>query len=803
MNCQLKRVGALAFAGMLAIAGCDGENGQPGTPGRDGTDGVPGLTSTGLNVEVTGVTVNADQTVSVRFTMKDSRGYPVDRNGVYSENAPFTPTFSLAYIAKDANGKVLPYVVLTKTRKNTTSSFAPGAFNPSTAGQGTLVDDAPGSYTYTFPAASTDLVQAATLDPTKLSSTHTIWIQAARQTDPDDRRTIAPVNYEYNFIPSGSGTPERREIASTAGCNKCHDGFRAYTVEGGFHGGGRVNAAYCGICHNSARPSGLDASGVPAAEAGRFVHRVHYGEHLALASSVFHGIDEVTYPQDIRNCKMCHEGAAQGDQWYTRPNRAACGSCHDYVSFVEAAGTKCNDATDKSAGCRHSGGPQSTDAACTTCHDGAAVQEYHVPVVAKDPNNSLDGGSNVRTNAAAIAAADALPAGASRLTAEVASVTVDPDGAGTLHPSIKFRILRDGAPVVFNAYAAGTEPITDFVGTIGLYFAWAEPQDGVDAPADFNKTASSNLRALWKSGALVDDGDGYYSATLTNVVAASAVMVTGGIGYQYDLPNATEVAADNLKNMPLTQTNVPGFPFDATKKSGGLIVPIPNVWKTATGYTARRAIVSADKCNACHAPLGTAPTFHVGQRNDGPTCSFCHNPNKAGSNSGWAANAKDFVHALHGAGKRTVPFAWHAVSATEGFWDVTYPGYLADCQQCHLPGTYDFSASQYTANDGALVDSLLFSVAASGTVVDNFAKSPYAPAGSYSGDAVLVTSPITAACIACHDSDAARYHMLGNGGTFYAPRSSVKDGAGNVINTEQCLVCHAKGKIAPIGEVHW
>lgn len=37
----------------------------------------------------------------------------------------------------------------------------------------------------------------------------------------------------------------------------------------------------------------------------------------------------------------------------------------------------------------------------------------------------------------------------------------------------------------------------------------------------------------------------------------------------------------------------------------------------------------------------------------------------------------------------------------------------------------------------------------------------------------LVTSPITAACVACHDAPATRDHMKINGGSFYAPRSAL------------------------------
>ena len=127
--------------------------------------------------------------------------------------------------------------------------------------------------------------------------------------------------------------------------------------------------------------------------------------------------------------------------------------------------------------------------------------------------------------------------------------------------------------------------------------------------------------------------------------------------------------------------------------TGGLIVIAPNVQKVATGYTGRRAIVEDARCNACHQELGTftEDAFHAGQRNDGTTCSWCHTPNR--TSSGWSADSTSFVHAIHAATKRTVQYNWHAVSATEGFWQIGYPGILNKCETCHVPGTYDFSAS--------------------------------------------------------------------------------------------------------------
>lgn len=287
------------------------------------------------------------------------------------------------------------------------------------------------------------------------------------------------------------------------------------------------------------------------------------------------------------------------------------------------------------------------------------------------------------------------------------------------------------------------------------------------------------------------DINGYYTIVLTStVIPTNAKMLTGGVGYSYSLSTTPPLTQTNLASYPVyTQdTVVQGRTFK--KNEGGLTVPAANVWKVATGFSGRREIVDTAKCNNCHDGLGAEPTFHAGQRNNAPTCSFCHTPNR--SSSGWSANASTFIHGIHGNKERTVPFNWHAVSATENFSEVTYPGVLSNCEQCHVTGGYDFTSPQYSANSGAQgVNHMLYSTVAKGILASDgstYAFSPYitmdydygsefkvdnttgtsTPAAS----TTLVTSPIMAACAACHDNTSAITHMTGNGGTFYEPRGN-------------------------------
>ena len=62
----------------------------------------------------------------------------------------------------------------------------------------------------------------------------------------------------------------------------------------------------------------------------------------------------------------------------------------------------------------------------------------------------------------------------------------------------------------------------------------------------------------------------------------------------------------------------------------------------------------------------------------------------------------------------------------------------------------------------------------------------------------LVTSPIAAACVACHDSAPAIDHMQTNRATIWEPRNI----ALTKPQKEECLICHGPNRIANIALVH-
>lgn len=677
-----------------------------------------------------------------------------------------------------------------------------------------------------------------------------------------------PVDVIYDFIPAtgkaATAADPSRDIAANAKCNECHrklggiPGDSPESSGAGFHGGSRNNVQYCVMCHTEQRKYGrteatVDATltftsatqrvdGRSAFDLPNFIHKVHAGKFLAKKGYNLGGVlpAEVTYPQDIRNCTKCHDGSAtstaktaQGDNWKTAPNRLACGACHDGINFDTGNGVTLADAAKglTSSSNAHPAGALPDDSLCAICHTPAKIDLAHLPVTPPNPANSLlAGGTNNNTNAAWIASnTSRLPEGAIKVSYDIKSVALN----ASRQPVMVFRILQNGARADLKAFdpaqpVAGQEIWDGFMGAPSVYYVFAVPQDGIAAPTDFNASASSYLRSLWNgtasgtgAGTLTGpDANGYYTATLTGItVPSNAVMLTGGLGYSYGLTSTT----------PLTQTNLAGYPVAAAtatsglnpnmpNKTGGLIVIAPNAQKVATGFTGRRAIVEDVRCNACHQELGTftEDAFHAGQRNDGTTCSWCHTPNR--TSSGWSADSTSFVHAVHAGNKRKNAFTWHASSTTESFADVKYPGVLKECEACHVPGSYDFSATASASGlDGKqyrTVGQGKYNGTASASPVSAFSLSPYvvkdnvtdygsgfsfnAATGATTAAAAttLVISPVTTACFSCHDSSQAKAHMEANGGSIYAPRAAA------LGTTETCMVCHATDRIADIKAMH-
>ncbi len=809
-----------------------------------------------MTAVITHVTIPADGRPVVAIKVSERHGYGVKNLSL----APVSWRFSLLKLTAGVNNSANDtWVSYLAANDHTVASSE-------TAVAANLTDNGDGTYSYRFAKVINGGATTAgtTYEPDK---THRLIVLIYAAGNP-----FTSINLVKDFIPAtGADVSGQNEKVDGNACLECHTTFRAIAggtgeLGGGeFHNGVRYDIKTCVGCHNDQRrfsstgtlvtEPAIAADGTWTGSAGVlndeavidlpvFIHKIHMGNKLTLNGGTYAGVPqpyEITYPQDVRNCTKCHRAPAPlADHWKTAISRRACGACHDNKSF---------DVTVPVARVMHSGGAQADDKTCNVCHAVGSVAKdvatNHLTVSLPNPHNTyLDASAagNANTNAAYVAAAGAVPPGAGVITYLVKSVStwVDTANGSVLRPQIVFKIQLNGTDVVFPNPSSASELIPNFVGSPSAYFVFAVPQDGKAAPADFNASASAFLRNIWngtgtcsnaaatttRTGAGIltgPDTTGFYTLQLTcAIVPAAATMLSGGIGYTYGLGSRQSPANPDLdfnnNTQPFTQVNLPAYPYVRNLKAdgvtpgyagaGGLIVPPPDVWTVATGYTGRRAIVENARCQACHVVLGVGPDFHAGQRNDATSCAWCHRSIQTAS--GWSGNAKDFIHSIHGAEMRGTQFTWHEESATEGFWKTTYPGVLNKCEMCHLPGSYDFSSAATTA----AYPNMLASTVGQGTYAAGTVHSPYvAEAQAYgvgfsynalTGATVapdpttLVVSPIVAACSACHDSAIAVDHMQTNGGSFYEARSV----AFTKPQQEECLLCHGPGRIASISDLH-
>ena len=540
----------------------------------------------------------------------------------------------------------------------------------------------------------------------------------------------------------------------------------------------------------------------------RMVHRIHRGEELARTGYNFAGVlfNEVTYPQDRRNCLKCHRGP-DGDNFKNVPNRAACGACHDHINFTTGENLLVPAQP-------HS--IQLNDSQCAICHTPQAIVDKHT-TANKTPNNP------------------GVLAGAVNFSYEISSVTV----TASTQPVIKFRILNNdtGTPIVFNGTTSGTggNVLAGFTGNPSFVIAYAVAQNGI-VPAEYNNLGNGlaasqpltvslgNLTSTdpaWtyapttSYGTLsAPDASGFYTATVTNAArgfpSGSTMRAVGLQGAFTQLAGTNGIAANTARNAI-------------------------SVVKGVTGDTQRRAIIDPTKCGNCHEGLelhGGSRVLGLGSDPTQPVvCVMCHVPNLSSSGR-WASlanlspteaakltadgydaanpatwpeatqNFKNLVHQIHASAKRTNQFRHVRDRGTSGVFyynwgHVTFPGILRNCETCHKAGT----AGGY---DGNLPAGALSTTNITGTLAADRTTVPNA-----NDD---VTLPFLATCVGCHDNSQATAHMIANGGAFTVlgagPGATGSLGVSSLLRSvsvtqvEQCVVCHGPGRVASVTEVH-
>ena len=238
---------------------------------------------------------------------------------------------------------------------------------------------------------------------------------------------------------------------------------------------------------------------------------------------------------------------------------------------------------------------------------------------------------------------------------------------------------------------------------------------------------------------------GTYAFQMTQVIDASA---TGTYAFGMEArANEYEIVAGDEKS--------------AVRESAFNPVVYVDLVTGATG-TPRRQAVAISNCNNCHDLL----RLHGTLRSNAEYCVFCHRPgqtdnpfraNLVAANPTVDAtpvtiNFKEMIHKIHrGAGLDNGYIVAGRNGSLHDYGHVGFPGRIQNCEMCHIP-----DGQSIPTPDGALA-----------TVIES--ASPYMQVGEI--------PPQTAACTACHDSDAAVAHA----------NSFV-----NLTGAENCADCHGK-----------
>ncbi|MBI1954884.1 MAG: OmcA/MtrC family decaheme c-type cytochrome [Acidobacteria bacterium] len=334
----------------------------------------------GVNLKIQSVAVSGSD-VSVTFRIADDQDQPLDRLGIETPGTVST-SFILARI-KPGDTQYTSYA----TRTQTSPINGKSATQATTDSGGVYTSLGNGVYRYTF---GTKLPSGYEAD-----ATHTVGVYATR-----DLRTLAEQlgltklattgryisNATYNFVPSGKAVTVVRDVVRTEACNQCHDPL-------GLHGGARQITQLCILCH---QPQTTDPDTGNTVDFKVMIHKIHRGRDLpsvqagkpyqiyGFNQSLFDA-SEIGWPQDVRHCTTCHQQGTQSDNWKNKPNRVACGSCHDDVNFA--------------TGEHHPGGVQLDDSKCTICHQADTGVEFDLSVtgVHTIPTNSKQlAGLNVK-----------------------------------------------------------------------------------------------------------------------------------------------------------------------------------------------------------------------------------------------------------------------------------------------------------------------------------------------------------------------------------------------------------------------
>ncbi len=674
---------------------------------------------------------------------------------------------------------------------------------------GQLVYNADGYYTYTFTTNITDPKQTngVTFQP---GSTHRVALQLS-YTNAAGQVVRANAFFSFTVDASGKSVPltdpatQDHVMSDVTQCNVCHERLSA-------HKGSAVDVQYCVTCHN---PGTIDPNSGNVLTLATMAHSIHSAQLLASqvgsAGGTYYTVgttdfSSVGYPQDMRNCAVCHTSAnpatPQGNNWQSVPSQSACLTCH-----ASNAGSSWNATHLIFARALY--GPSAVakdlpNSDCAGCHrPDANLGSPTVHWAQVEVNKAL-----YKMNIESVAFNDT--ADHKGRTVTVKYFLSNPTAGDAPYNLVTSDCTgTPAAPVCSTSTKFGN--LRFYVGYQNM--VWRPPF--VTEFSAYNNGGNSANAYAYKG---TNDGNNHYTVaialpddTATQIAFGTAIVASAGQVKEVML-QAMSVANPRPPVVPTQLVNSVVQHTSTNFVISGTLQPPPNV-------------VSTEKCNACHAALGTASgsntlanAFHNGARDTVEICVICHDPNRVsstvmtgGQQLNEAYDFKRMIHGIHSNSMRTSPFTnGNAVvgsfcnvqnlsasqdagcnpalkfpsTVTNFAATVRWPGVGLNCNACHV-------------NDSWQTDS---SVLASAVL--KYGATAEGPA-KFGGSTLLanawnfnVISPKAASCTACHDSPKAQAHVQSAGNATFGNLAQ------NQWPQETCADCHSQGQFMSVGRVH-
>ena len=662
-----KTLWSVAAGLVIALAGCGGDGSSappPPPPGASTAQIISAAAADPANDSATnsaapftvmqGTTVPAVQINSppvVNFTVF-SDGKVVQ--GLTTSNV----SFAIAKLTPGANGNPDAWSNYVFRKETASPPYGPNGTpvlseawqattDPKSATQ--LTYNADGYYTYTF---ATDIT-----DPTKThgvvyepGKTHRIAIQLSYKNAAGETMLVNPY-FDFTIGADGKAVTvtdpnATRVMADVNSCNGCHEKLA-------LHGGGRVDVQYCVMCHN---PGTTDANSGNVLTMSSMVHQIHAGRLLASTpggvdytiwgyQNSKHDYAEVGFPQDLRNCSVCHSSdkkltqhpTPQGDNWKSKVSKEACLTCHanNPGSDWNTSHTTFFGGTDPKT---------MTNEQCWGCHNPASNPTLSPERVHWNQNEE----------------------NAAKYKVNIESATYD---ASTRNVTVKYFVSDPtNGDAAYNLSADCASPTscntnTNLFANLRLYLAYQNMVGQFAAVTEFSSYNNGGNNARVDAYKGINDGSNHYTIDIP-VPADTATQIAFG--------TARVLSIGQIKEKKL-QVKSAADPRPEVVPTEYINTLAQNTYKDVAlsgALMPRRDVVSNEKCNVCHGALGAtsgsntlANAFHGGARNTVQACALCHDPNRVSSTvmtNGLAFNEayqfKRMIHGIHGNSKRLFPF---------------------------------------------------------------------------------------------------------------------------------------------------